>query len=207
MILFRHDNPVMMLLGKAVDAVILSLLWLVCSLPIVTMGAATAAMYYAVSKFLRDEYGGVSSMFFGAFASNFKQATKMWLGFLLALAIIGCDLYFYKNFFDPGSTGREIALVVGMVALAVWLAMFSFTFSLQAGFENTVKQTLRNAVSFLILNLPASLATVAIDVAAAYISLFYVPFVGIPFSFCAKAWLLWNVFDKYMRTTEAEETV
>ncbi len=207
MILFRYDNPVMMFLGKAVDAVILSLLWLVCSLPIVTMGAATAAMYYAVHKLLRDEYGGVLSMFVKAFATNFKQATKMWLGFLLALAIIGCDLYFYKNFFDPGSTGREIALVVGIVALAVWLAMLSFTFSLQAGFENTVKQTLRNAVSFLILDLPASLATVAIDVAAAYISFCYVPFVGIPVAFCAKAWLLWKVFDKYMRTTEAEETL
>ena len=48
--LFHVENPVWVFMGKLVDMLILSGLWVICSLPVVTIGASTAALYYVTLK-------------------------------------------------------------------------------------------------------------------------------------------------------------
>ena len=48
--LFDSESPLSRLLGRLLDIVVLSVLWLVCSLPIVTIGPASAALYYSCAK-------------------------------------------------------------------------------------------------------------------------------------------------------------
>ena len=43
---FNYDSPLFSSINKIVDCVFLSLLWFVFSIPIVTMGASTSALYY-----------------------------------------------------------------------------------------------------------------------------------------------------------------
>ena len=47
---FDYNNNVFRVLGGLADCLILGALWIVCSIPVVTMGAATAAVYHAVNK-------------------------------------------------------------------------------------------------------------------------------------------------------------
>ena len=61
--IFSLDGPLMQLLNKLADLLTLSILWLLGCLPIVTIGASTTALYYAVMKMIRGE-GRVSSNFF-----------------------------------------------------------------------------------------------------------------------------------------------
>ena len=66
--LFNYDNPIWRFVGRIWDLFILNLLWVLCSLPIVTFGASTTAMYYCTMKIARDrDSGGVLSMFFHSF--------------------------------------------------------------------------------------------------------------------------------------------
>ena len=43
---FNYDNPIWRFMGRLGDMIVLNLLWLVCSIPVVTIGASTTALYY-----------------------------------------------------------------------------------------------------------------------------------------------------------------
>ena len=58
---FSYESRFSQLLLKLCYACYLNLLWLVCSLPIFTMGAATTALYYTCLKVIRGEEGYVGA--------------------------------------------------------------------------------------------------------------------------------------------------
>ena len=151
--LFNLDSPLMQGFGKLGDMIILNLLALVCSLPIVTLGASAAALYYAMEG-LREEKGHLVLSFFRAFKTNFKQATVQWLILLVLGVVLAVSLVFYLQF--QMSMGR---LLLGLVILlaVVWCITVSWAFPLQAKFSNTISGTLRNALLCALAYLPRSL--------------------------------------------------
>ena len=72
---FNMDSPVMNFLGRVADLVWLNILYIICCLPIFTIGAATSALYYVTMKMVADEEGYITKSFFKSFKDNFKQAT------------------------------------------------------------------------------------------------------------------------------------
>ena len=62
--LFNYDNPVWRFIGKLGDLILLNILWIVCSIPIVTAGASTTAVYYVTLKLVRDENDSTIKNFF-----------------------------------------------------------------------------------------------------------------------------------------------
>lgn len=80
------------------DLILLSILWLLCSLPIVTLCASSTAAYYTAAKVLRRHNGCVLPEFFRAFRQNFKQSTALSVSFLIILFILVFDCtYLYNN--------------------------------------------------------------------------------------------------------------
>ena len=69
------------------------LLWLCASLPVVTIGASTTALYYTVVKAVRRERGRLLSSFVSAFRSNFRESTLIWLLLLAYFAVGAADMY------------------------------------------------------------------------------------------------------------------
>ncbi|MBQ9065174.1 MAG: YesL family protein [Blautia sp.] len=67
------------IISKIFDVLMLGVLWLICSLPFLTIGASTTALYYAVVKSVKNDTGYASTMFFKSFRQNFRQATILWL--------------------------------------------------------------------------------------------------------------------------------
>ena len=80
--------------SKIADTLILCAIWLLCCIPIVTAGAASGALYYAYHKAIRQDKGHPYRAFFGAFKSNFWQATGIWLLMLLftVMSLVTCYL-------------------------------------------------------------------------------------------------------------------
>ena len=72
--LFNYDNRFVSSVTKAVDALWLGFLWMLCSLPVITVSAASAAFYYAFLKSIRQGSGYPTREFFHSFKTNFKQA-------------------------------------------------------------------------------------------------------------------------------------
>lgn len=86
------DNPIMRGMGRVADFIILNLLWIVCSIPIITIGASTTALYTVMLKLVKNEEGYIAKGFLKAFKENFKQSTIMWAIFLLLGILFVVDL-------------------------------------------------------------------------------------------------------------------
>ena len=130
----------------------LNLLWLVCSIPIVTVGASTSALYYVTLKLVRDEEENVTAMFFRAFRENFRQATVLWLIMLAAGVFLGADAYILvhlrKTAVGPTAILWTILLAVIIAAAVFYVIVLMYLFPLVASVRNTNRAMLKN--SFLI---------------------------------------------------------
>lgn len=138
------------------DIVILHFLWLLTSLPVLTIGASTTALYYTTMKCIRNGQGGVVKMFFKSFKDNFKQATGIGILALLAGFVCAFDMWFAIN------RNIRIMMVIFTIMSLLYLFTVLYVFPLQAQFENTIKATIRNAFLMSIKNLPWTLLMVAI---------------------------------------------
>ena len=167
------DNPIMNFLTIVCDIVILHFLWLLTSLPILTIGASTTALYYTTMKCIRNGQGGVVKMFFKSFKDNFKQATGIGILALTAGFICIFDMYY--------AISRDIKgmMIIFTIMSLVYLFTVLYVFPLQAQFENTVKATIKNAFLISIKNLPWTLLMAAITAAIIVLSYFFAAFLGI----------------------------
>ena len=138
---FSVDNPVWAAIDTFFKIMLLNVLWVICSLPVITMGASTTALIYACMKLHKKE-GYVVKNFFHSFRENFCQATVLFLIFLAGGAFLVADILL----------GNQSHTVYGnlMRILAFVLAVpYSFTltyvFAVQSKFVNRVKNTIRYA--------------------------------------------------------------
>lgn len=86
--MFNPENGFWQWIGKAADVMVLSLMWLFCSLPVVTLGAATAALYDASVKCVRGGEHGAWSRFLRTFRRELAPAsltTLIWVPAILGL--------------------------------------------------------------------------------------------------------------------------
>ena len=95
--MFDIDNPVWRFMGKVTDMFFLTCLWLLFSLPVVTIGASTCALCYCSMTLASNKEGYIREDFVRAFKENFKAATIAWIGMLALGIFFGADLYFYYH--------------------------------------------------------------------------------------------------------------
>ena len=137
------------------DLAILSVLWTVCSIPIITMGAASAALMRCVLNMSTGQGNWRSRNFFRYFRSNFKNATLLWLVFLAAAAVFIFDIVVLSAQGNSASGVQRIIAVIGMV---LWMVTGVWAFAMTSQFENGVFQTIKNAFYLGISWLPRTIA-------------------------------------------------
>lgn len=93
--LFHLDNPIWVFMGRLVDFALLTGLWLLCCIPVVTAGASTKALYMVTMQMVKKEEGYTASSFFHFFRENFMESTLLGLGVLVLAVFLGSDLYVY----------------------------------------------------------------------------------------------------------------
>lgn len=211
MSIFRLDSPLMRGLTKLADLMLLNILAVVCSIPIVTLGASASALYYAIGHLQEDE-GSPTRDFFHAFRQNFKQATIIWL----ILAVTGAALLFATLYYlAVKMTGGMILLAITCLSWLVWSFLFAWTFPLQSKFENTIRNTLNNALLMSLAYLPRSLLMAvinAVPMALALLLPWYflaggIVWLGIWFSLAASInWrLLKKPLERLIASSEVQE--
>ena len=90
--LFDVNNSFWQFLNKMADQFLLSLLWFLCSIPIITFGASTAAFISASTKLYLNEDGNLTHDFFSAFKANFVRSTGMGISQLILFILLAADL-------------------------------------------------------------------------------------------------------------------
>ncbi len=139
---FSIDSPLMQLISKYADLVILNVLYLVCCLPIITIGAARTALYATTLKQLKGEDAGILC-FFRMFKENFKHSFLPWIILLVTGAGLAWSAYVtYVNRF-PYAFIFWIAL---FLLLLIYILILSQIFTVCARFTCTPIQYFRNAL-------------------------------------------------------------
>ena len=159
---FNFDGPLFSFLNKAADFAILNLLFIVCSIPVVTLGASLSAMQYVCIKMQDKEEGYVWRTFLKAFRDNVKKATVIWLVMLVMLIVIGTDFWFVQMMSGAAAQASRVLVMLGAF---IWIMIFLYVFPLQARFENTVMRTFTNALFLAIANIPRTLLMIVILIA------------------------------------------
>lgn len=152
--IFNIDSPFFRTMSLIGDMMLLNLMWLVTSLPLVTIGASTTALLYTGMKLAKGRDGYVVRNFWKAFCSNFGQATGIYLLLLAIGGGIGYAGWYWMH--QDGMVAQVLA--IGAVALLIlWLIEVLFVFAVQAKFQNTIGNTMKNALVMGIQNLPLTL--------------------------------------------------
>ena len=170
--LFDMDNPIVRFMGRVGDLIVLNALFIVFSLPVVTLGASATAMVKVIQGFLTGSEPGMFKTFLRAFRQNFRQATLTWLLMAALLAVMGYDFFLVGANFTGGAA-MALRCVAGALTVMI-MGAGGYAFPLIARYENTLRQHLVNALSLAVAKLPRTLCIVALNAlpaALAYLSL------------------------------------
>lgn len=151
--IFSYNNKFFQFVSKLVDIFCVSILWVVGCIPVFTIGASSTALYYTVNKVIHHERGYLWKEFWGAFRSNFKQATLLWMGFLGFAILMWVDQFIMSLFMEDGSPLGYVGyffLIMFWITWLVWL----FVYPNIARFENTSKAIVKNAVLMMVAHFP-----------------------------------------------------
>ncbi len=167
---FDPDGPLMTALNKLADIVICNAMFIVFSLPLFTVGASLTALLTCMQQLVEEEAkddGLIFRTFWYAFRDNFRQATALWLVCLLGMGFL--TAYWFVSQSLGGAYGRVYQVTFYLLCL-LFLVGFLYVFPLQARYDNTVRNTLRNAWLLSVAALPVTAAALALLIAALYIS-------------------------------------
>ena len=168
--LFNMDNKFFSMMGRAADLMILNIVFIICCLPIVTIGASLTALHYVTLKMVRNEESYIVKSFFKSFKQNFKQATII----NLIMLLFGGLLYLDLNIINNMSGSMASVLHVLFIAFGiVYFVIFLYLYPVLAKFYNTIKNTFTNAFLMSIRHLPYT--ALMILVTAAPVLVFFIP--------------------------------
>lgn len=126
------DSPVMRVLGRLGDIIILNMIFVVGCIPVITIGTSLSALYAVAMKMARGEEPSVWKEFWKAYKRNFKQATICWLIMAVVAILLFVDFRIIRVF--QGSMYSVMRVILAII-LGMWILMFQYLFPYIARFE------------------------------------------------------------------------
>lgn len=123
--IFNLDAPIWVFMGEVADIIILALLWWICSLGIITIGASTTALYYVIGKKIRKEQTYVAKDFFKSFKQNFRQSVPLTVLTLIAFVSLGL----YVSFIFANNTNASASYLRIIIPVTILFAFEVLNFN------------------------------------------------------------------------------
>ena len=137
---FSIDSPLYKFMQRLTDVLLLNILWLLFSLPVVTIGCSTAAAFSVTMKFVDESEGHIWNDFITAFKANWKQGLP--LGIISIVAVIAV----YLDFTIANQVENSLPfLIVGFLTAFFLLFCLLYVFPLIVRYENTIPNSLKNS--------------------------------------------------------------
>lgn len=196
--IFSIDNPIWKYAGRMFDAVWLTILWAVFSIPVITMGASFSALFSVAMKIIRDEEGNTLKQFIEAFKENFKKSTIVWMVTLCLVGILGMNMWFY---YQMGTFFAKAFLMVLAVITYMALMILHYEFAVIARFENSIKNLTAIAFMLSVKNFGWTFLMVTITVCILVIGIFvFAPLLmaGAGAAALVDAWMLNHIFEQFI---------
>lgn len=147
-------------MSKVADLMTLSLLWLLFSIPVFTVGSANVALYYSVHKVVRKEEGKPVRTFWQAFWSNFREGSRLLGIFFFCVVLIGfLGISLYRS---AGSAALTEIYILCVILGSFCVAWFHYGFCYVAIFTSPFLAVLKNSFLICLANLPMSITMTVI---------------------------------------------
>ena len=168
--IFDYDGGIMSTINKIVDCILLGMLWLLFSIPLITIGASTTALYYTVNKVIRHDRSHIAREFWRGFKTNFVQSTIVWLILVVAYTlVVGNCIFFFKLRPNNLMLGFNVAV---LVVLTMWsLHLFPYIARFQIG----LKALMKNCVYFAVRHILKTLILLILLVVAVLAMMIFFP--------------------------------
>ena len=168
---FSLNSPFAKGISKLVLMFYVGILWFLCSIPIVTSGAATVALYEVLLKAVKDQEGYVGESFFRAFRANLKQGIPMGIFCLLAEIVFAVNIFYYGVM-----GGFLLQTILFVVLFLLALTVSAYVFAGMAKFENTISGHFKMACVLMLRNPGWSAVILVISVLELFLTYFFVYF-------------------------------
>lgn len=150
MAVFSYDSRFSRVMMRISQGCYLNLLWVICSLPLITFGASTTALYSVAFKISQNEEGNITRQFFQAFRRDFIQATQVWLILLGIGLVLGTDIYVLNTLRGAGTGTPAIIFTLGLalviVACIALGIVLMYVFPLVGSVRNTNLAMIKNSL-------------------------------------------------------------
>lgn len=203
--LFNMDNGIFAVLGKMADLMILNVVFLITCIPIITIGPAVTGLYTVTLKMVKNEESYIIRSYLAAFKANLKKSIVLGLIVGVMILILISDFWIVLT-----HTGISWSLLsIALIAIAFFtILLISYVFPVQAKFENSIINILKNSFLIALAHLPISAAVVVLNcvfplcfMMGTYQTLFYALLIYSVIGFGLVAYLnsmmLVGVFEKY----------
>ncbi|MEG0963432.1 MAG: YesL family protein [Lachnospiraceae bacterium] len=200
--LFNMDGGLMKTLSKMTDVICLSIMFVLCCIPIITIGTAATALYYTMHKVVKHERGYIFREYVSAFKSNFKHTTPIWLFVVVLFSVLGIDIYIMNAYAQNGSWVGGLAIFF-LVVMTLVFAWSLYLFAYIARFETTRKQAMKNALLMTIAHLPWTIVLIFMGIVSSLI--LYIMPVSICFIPGIFVWIETSILDKIFWKYMSEE--
>lgn len=196
----KMDGPLMNFLRTVVNYIFLQILFFICCIPVLTIGASIAAKYSVAMKLVKGEEDGIAKPFFKAFVKNLKTAVPVWCLMLVFFFLIYLD---WVWMIDNGIGGMPIPLTIAFVIITIFLiTVCLILFPMMARFKIKFIDAIKGTIRLAFLNLIKFGAIVLILFATIFVSIWYIQWapliwiVGFMAVTCFTALSLNKEFDK-----------
>ena len=201
--IFNNENAFWRFASKVFDMLALGILWAVTSIPLVTVGAASAAFWEIYIQLAGDKEGHIAGGFFRSFHRNLKTGTAVWLLQLAAAGLLLLDLYLcfqMKNRPETASflIGVFVILLVFLVLVSTWL------YPLIGVRRYSLRETLSNSLFLTMRHLPHTAVCPFLILASLAVSCYipYIVWILPPLACYLSAKVMMWVFSMYPRPEE-----
>lgn len=162
---FAYDGSLQNFLSNLIDVFLVTLFWIVFSIPIVTAGAASAALYDTVRRVLDEERGYLWRTLFKSFKSNFRVATPAWVFHLVIFAVMFIDQLIISLGMKQGGI-FPILYYLNMIFLLMVIVWEEYTYAYVSRFVDSSMHCLKNGLLLMLGNFGWSLLLMLVLVLA-----------------------------------------
>ena len=205
--IFNMDGPFFRFGNAVADVIILSLVWFVFSLPLVTVGASTTALFYVTTRRISNKEGYLLRDFFSSFKSNFKQATLLWLFWVAIFVLIISNIFWLRSEgFNPALASilfpLQIIILIELIITALYIFPLVARFDMK--FFQTIKSAFFMANRHLLTTISCLCILIGIYLAA---EMFFPPILVVASGLYAylSSYMIMNLFKKYRPEIDSDD--
>ena len=201
----RPDNPVLLMLAKACNIILLTLVWAVCCAPVVTIGAATTALYTVMWRISAGQDVRVIREFWDAMRTNWKVATASWGIMLLVGLLLAGNMVALSGVQAPPALLTLMKGAAGLVLIS-YLIVLHYLFAGIAKYYVTISQAFKNAWLWGMASLPRTLVLFCLSAVSVILVYFleWLSIVLLAYTIYLQAVILNHIFLQYENRKHAE---